>query len=101
MKRRAFVAGMATVVAVPRAATAQQARVPRIGYLTASLVTPFHTGFKDGLRKAGYVEGQTLNVEYRVYEGLPDRAAEQALELARSNVDLIVAVGPAGGRAAR
>jgi len=101
MKRRAFVAGMAAVMATPLVSEPQQARVPRIGYLTASLVTPFHSGFKDGLRQAGYVEGQSILVEYRVYEGLPDRAAVQAAELARSNVDVIVAVGPAAGKAVR
>jgi putative tryptophan/tyrosine transport system substrate-binding protein len=98
-RRRFLLTSLAGVLAAPLAAEAQgPPRVPRIGYLTASLVTPFHAGFREGLRQAGYIEGQNILVEYRVYEGLADRAAELAADLIRSNVDLIVVASRQQGR---
>jgi len=47
--------------------------------------------FRQGLLDHGYVEGQNIVVEWRAAEGRPDRAKALAVELARLNVDVIVA----------
>ncbi len=49
-----------------------------------------------GLREAGYVEGQNLKIEWRDPEGKPDRYGDLAEELARLKVDVMVASNPAG-----
>jgi len=41
----------------------------------------------------GYVEGQSINYEYRYSEGVPDRLAAVVGELVRRPVDLIAAYG--------
>ena len=53
------------------------------------------------LRERGYIEGQNIATEYRYAEGKLDRAPELAAELARLKVDIIVAAGDPGVRAAK
>ena len=64
MNRRAFVAGLGALLAAPRVAEAQQPRtIPRIRILwpySSSIAAPFAAAFRQGLRDAGYVEGQNI-----------------------------------------
>src|SRR4030095_6727326 len=89
----ALLLGAALTLGVSLAAHAQQAeKVRRIGVLTftqmsASLQEPL----RQGLREHGYVEGQTLLVEWRPADGRPERAKTLAQELVRLNVEVIVA----------
>ena len=53
------------------------------------------------LREHGYIEGQNIATEYRYAEGKLDRAPELAAELVRLKVDIIVAAGDPGVRAAK
>jgi putative tryptophan/tyrosine transport system substrate-binding protein len=77
-------------------------RVPRIGYLTGdSVISARSEAFRQGLRELGYVEGKNIVVEWRAWEGKRDRQRPFADELARLNVDVIVAVGSADIRAAQ
>jgi ABC transporter substrate binding protein len=66
--RRAFVVGMAATFAT-RVAAAQPQRGPlphRIGWIsTETEPDPFIDGFREGLRRHGYVEGQNLVLELR------------------------------------
>ena len=55
MGRRAFIAGVAGILAVVFAAEAQQAKPLRIGWLSIA-PHPFLTAFRAGLRDLGYVE---------------------------------------------
>jgi len=86
-----------SVLAAPLAADAQQAkRLPRIGYLNGGSPSAFEyltEAFRQGLRELGYVEGQTITIEYRWAEGKFDRLPDLAAELIRLQVNLIVAVG--------
>jgi putative ABC transport system substrate-binding protein len=50
-------------------------------------------GLREGLRELGYVEGQSVLLEYRWAEGRPDRLPALAAELARLDVDVIVTGG--------
>src|SRR5262245_28662054 len=67
-------------------------KVPRIGYL--ALVEPRlapEQAFLQGLRDLGYVDGQTIIIDYRLAGGKIDRMAELAQDLVRTKPDLIVA----------
>jgi len=99
MDRRAFIGTLAgSLIAAPLAAEAQPAkRIPRIGVLLpaepASPTEPNASAFRQGLRDLGYVEGQTIALEYRYAHGRTERYAELAHELVQLKVDILVAGG--------
>jgi putative tryptophan/tyrosine transport system substrate-binding protein len=93
------------LVAVAVIAEAQQpGKVPRIGFLVANFpsTNPGRVeAFRQGLRDLGYVEGESLVIEWRYAEGKPDRLPPLAAELVRLKVDVIVTAGPAATRPAK
>ena len=106
--RRAFLGTLAGgLLAAPLAAEAQPAaKVYRIGSLanaapTAPQAIPLWKAFAEGLRERGYVEGKNFVMEYRWTEGRLERSPSLATELVGLKVDLIMAVGTAGVRAAQ
>src|SRR5262245_2933225 len=89
-------AGLALgLLAAPLAAEAQQTgKVPRIGFLSLTSPSdrpPLLDAFRQRLRELGWVEGQSIVVDYRYAEGRVDRLPDLAAELVRLKVDLIVA----------
>ena len=73
------------------AAKAQQPKkVARIGYLAADSRAPTREAFRQGLKDFGYVEGQSILIEWRFTEDKPDRFPEFAADLTRLKVDAIV-----------
>jgi putative ABC transport system substrate-binding protein len=60
-----------------------------------------HAAFRQGLHEVGYVEGQTIVLEERWAEGKLERLPDLAAELARLQVDIIVAADVPAARAAR
>jgi len=79
-------------------------KIPRIGCL--SLGGPgsnFEAPFRRGLADLGYIEGQTIVIEWRGDEGRADRLAENVAELLALDLDLdlIVAAGEPRARAAK
>ena len=90
--RLAAVVLLLLVAALVTEAQQQAGKVPRIGVLTFTQMTAaLQEAFRQGLLDHGYVEGQNIVVEWRAAEGRPDRAKALAVELARLNVDVIVA----------
>jgi putative ABC transport system substrate-binding protein len=96
-----------SLLASPLPVAAQPAHVPRIGVLAIEgglVATPdrFQAEFRAALRERGYVEGQTIRVDYRwVAPGQGDRLNDLAAELVRLPVDLIVAVSTPAAQAAK
>ena len=58
-------------------------------------------GFWPGLHELGWVEGQSIAIEWRWAEGKPERLPELAADLVRLNVDIIVAQGTPPSLAAK
>ena len=85
----------AFILASVHLAHAQQLKkVPRIGYLaTRSGAGAGEKAFLRGLQSLGYIEGQTIVIEWRFAQEKFDRLPELASELVRLKVDVIVTSG--------
>jgi putative ABC transport system substrate-binding protein len=90
------------VVFGPLAMRAQPAKVPRVGILTPaeSDRTSIFDAFRQGLRDAGYVEGQTIILDFRLAKGNFDALPALAEELVRLPVDVVVTDGAVATEAA-
>ncbi|HKA34935.1 MAG TPA: ABC transporter substrate-binding protein [Candidatus Binatia bacterium] len=98
----AVIVGALFLALAANAQAQQTKKIPRIGYLhPGSTPTPRDESFRQGLRDVGYVEGRNILIEYRYAAGEIERFPALAEELARSNVDVIVAVSSEGARAAK
>jgi putative tryptophan/tyrosine transport system substrate-binding protein len=106
MDRRTFIGGVwGGLLATSFAADAQQAaRLPRIGVLFASSTGSLGAGtgadvLREGLRELGYVEGRTAVIEWRSWDGNPERLREVVAEMVRINLDVIVVGGSEASKA--
>ena len=97
IRRREFITLVGGAVAWPLAARAQQQPVAVVGYLSGTV--PRRRGgredlaFRQGLREAGFVEGQNATVEYRYAENQTDRLSLLAADLVRRREFIAVAPG--------
>jgi putative ABC transport system substrate-binding protein len=96
MRRRAFIALVGAAAALPFAAGAQQPKLPVIGFLGSTSAGPwrhFVAAFREGLKEAGFTEGQNVTITFRWADGQYDRLPALAAELVRTPVDVLVATG--------
>ena len=104
MDRRMFLGTLAgSLLAAPLAATAQQARVYKIGFLgNLPGPNPLTEAFRQGLRERGWGEGQNVTLEYRWGAGRSEEVlATLAEELAQLGVDVILTYSNKGVVAAK
>ena len=94
LKRREFITLLGGAAAAwPVVARAQQpAKVPRVGILSpaASETAATLTAFREGIRDLGYIEGQTIALDFRLSKGITDALPALAAELVRIPVNVIV-----------
>jgi len=105
LKRRGFLALIGGAAAAwPLAVRAQQpAKVPRIGFLFYGSPDPAPEldSFRQGLRELGYVEGQSIVIEYRFARGRVEQLPALAVELVALKPDVIVTPGTPASVAAK
>ena len=96
MRRRDLIMLLGGAAAWPLAARAQQPAMPVVGFmhiLSPENVPHTMTGFRQGLKEQGFVEGQNLAVEYRWGHGQYDRLPELAADLVHRKVAVLAAMG--------
>lgn len=91
MRRREFIAGLGAAAWVSPA-RAQQSAVPVVGFVyagSADTSAGYLTPFRKGLGETGYVEGQSVTVEYHWLDGQYDRLPALMADLVRRRVAVI------------
>jgi len=98
MRRRKFISLLgATTIGWPLVARAQQASLPVVGFLNSASARGYASmaaAFKQGLKEAGYTEGQNVTIEYRWADDNNERLPAFAADLASRRVDVIFANSP-------
>ena len=103
MRRREFITVISGAAAWPLMAHAQQPTIPVIGLLgsaTANEWTPYVKAFHQGLRDAGYVEGENVAIEARWANSQYERLPAMAAELVQRHVTVIAAFSTTAAHAA-
>jgi ABC-type uncharacterized transport system substrate-binding protein len=106
IERRTFLCGLTlATMATPLAAEGQQAgKMHRIAFLGSTSPSGYASqmkAFRGGLRDLGYVEGQSLVIEFRWAQGKYERLPELVAELVRLKPDVLVTHGVPGTLAAK
>jgi putative tryptophan/tyrosine transport system substrate-binding protein len=94
--RRREVLLLGGAMTASRALRAQQKAMPVIGFLNGRSpgeAAGIVAAFRQGLGETGYVEGQSVAIEYRLAEGRYDRLSALAADLVGRKVDLITTGG--------
>jgi putative ABC transport system substrate-binding protein len=104
VKRREFITLVGGAAAWPIVARAQQTTMPIIGFLSTRAPSQdphLLAAFRQGLKEAGYVEGQNVAIQYRFAENQYDRLPAMAADLVRRQVAVVAAAGNVSALAAK
>ncbi len=105
MDRRAFIGTLAGgLLSAPLAAEAQPAGRPRLCFLTFDPGTPQSSRFDpffQGLRDLGYVDGQSITIDYLSADGRGERFPVLAADCLRLKADIIVVTTTPAAQAAK
>ena len=102
--RRGFITLIGGAAAWPVSARAQRSAIPAVGFLAPASPQGFAAQvvtFRQGLKEAGYTEGQNVTIEYRWAEGRYDQMPALVNDLVRRRVAAIVVIGPTTAQAAK
>jgi putative tryptophan/tyrosine transport system substrate-binding protein len=109
MRRRKFITlpggAAAFCIGRPQAARAQQrAKLPTVGFVgvsTPAAQSHLVAALRQRLRELGWIEGRTIEIEYRWADGREERYGEIAAEFVRGKVDVILTQGTQAAIAAK
>ena len=98
LRRRNVLTLIGGATAWPLAARAQQAAMPMLGILNGAsfneqFYAPLFAQFRLGLKELGFVEGQSITIEYRAANGHPERLPKLTADLVQRQAAVILAIG--------
>ena len=94
LRRRQFITLLGSAAAWPLTARAQQPTMPVVGFLHPSSPEAYRVrAFRQGLKDAGFIEGENVAVEYRWADDQIDRLPALATELVQRKAAVIAAGG--------
>jgi len=96
MRRREFITLLGGAAAWPLVAHAQRAAMPIVGFMSGRSSEDsagVASAFRQGLADAGFVDGQTVTIEYRWANGDYEKLPALAADLVNHKVAVLVGVG--------